>query len=77
MRPRADVHRMRIPLRLLLVDAAGAVLAAVGILDLLQKGPELLPTAWPEPLAAVSLLVIGCVMMAAVPVWLLRHRRRA
>lgn len=77
MKPRADVHRMRIPLRLLLVDAAGAVLAAVGILDLLQKGPELLPAAWPEPLAAVSLLVIGCVMMAAVPVWLLRHRRRA
>ncbi|NGP54111.1 hypothetical protein [Thioalkalivibrio sp. XN8] len=76
MRPGADLHRRRLPLRLVLVDAAGAVLAAVGILDLLETGPELLPAAWPQPLAAVSLLVIGCVMMAAVPVWLLRHRRQ-
>lgn len=76
MRQRADVHRMRVPLRLLLVDAAGAALAAVGILDLLDTGPDLLPAAWPQPLAAASLVVFGCLMMAAVPVWLLRHRRQ-
>lgn len=76
MRQRSDVHRRRVPLRLLLVDAAGAVLAAIGILDLVETGPELLPAAWPQPLAAASLVVIGCLMMAAVPVWLLRHRRQ-
>lgn len=76
MKQRADVHRLRVPLRLLLVDAAGAVLAAVGILDLIDTGPDLLPAAWPQPLAAGSLVVFGCLMMAAVPVWLLRHRRR-
>jgi hypothetical protein len=71
------VHHKRIPLRLLMVDAAGAALAAVSILDLLETGPELLPSAWPQPLAAVSLLVIGCMMMAAVPLWLLRGRRKS
>lgn len=76
MKQRADVHRMRVPLRLLLVDAAGAVLAAVGILHLLDAGPALMPAAWPQPLAAASLVVFGCLMMATVPVWLLRHRRR-
>jgi hypothetical protein len=66
---------MRIPLRLVLLDAAGAALAAVSILDLLETGPQLLPETWPQPLAPVSLLVIGCLMMAAVPIWLLRRRR--
>ncbi|NHA15085.1 hypothetical protein [Thioalkalivibrio sp. XN279] len=79
MRVHADVHRVRVPLRLVLVDAAGAVLAAIGILDLLDTGPQLLPASWPEPLAAISLLVFGCLMMAALPVWLLRrrHERRS
>lgn len=74
MSTRADLHRVRLPLRLLLLDAAGAALAAIGILDLLETGPQLLPQSWPAPLAAISLLVIGCLMMAAVPVWLLRRR---
>jgi hypothetical protein len=74
MKMNADVHRVRVPLRLVLLDAAGAVLAAIGVLDLLETGPQLLPAAWPEPLAAVSLLVFGCLMMAALPVWLLRRR---
>lgn len=77
MRPRADLHRTRVPLRLVLVDAAGAVLAAVGVLDLLDTGPQLLPAAWPQPLAPASLTIIGCLMMAAVPVWLIRRRRNA
>ena len=72
----ADVHRVRVPLRLVLLDAAGAVLAAIGILDLLETGPQLLPASWPEPLAAISLLVFGCLMMAALPVWLLRRRHQ-
>lgn len=74
MRTGTEVHRVRVPLRLVLVDAAGAALAAIGILDLLETGPQLLPESWPEPLAAISLLVFGCVMMAALPVWLLRRR---
>ena len=74
----ADLHRARIPMRLLLLDAAGAALAAIGVLDLLETGPQVLPATWPSPLAAISLLVIGCLMMAAVPLWLLqrRHERR-
>jgi len=74
---RAEVRHRRIPLRLFVVDAAGAALAAVSILDLLETGPELLPSAWPQPVAAITLLVIGCTMMAAVPLWLLRGRRQS
>jgi hypothetical protein len=69
-----DLHRVRVPWRLVLLDAGGAALAAIGILDLLETGPQLLPESWPAPLAAVSLLVFGCLMMAALPVWLLRRR---
>ena len=76
MRQGGDLHRVRLPLRLVLLDAAGAVLAAASILDLLDTGPRLLPGVWPRPLAPVSLLVIGCLLMAAVPVWLLRRRRQ-
>ncbi len=79
MSTRSDLHRVRVPLRLVVLDAAGAALAAIGILDLLETGPQLLPVSWPQPLAAISLLVFGCLMMAALPVWLLRrrHERRA
>lgn len=75
----AELHRVRIPRRLLVLDAAGAALAAIGILDLLETGPQLLPRSWPQPLAAISLLLFGCLMMAALPLWLLRrrHSRRA
>ena len=74
MRVQPDIHRARVPLRLVLLDAGGAVLAAIAILDLLETGPQLLPASWPQPLAAISLLVFGCLMMAAVPLWLLRRR---
>ncbi len=75
MSARSDLHRVRVPLRLVVIDAAGAALAAISILDLLETGPQLLPESWPQPLAAVSLLVFGCLMMAALPVWLLRRRQ--
>ena len=75
MSARSDLHQVRVPLRLVVIDAAGAALAAIGILDLLETGPQLLPASWQQPLAAITLLVLGCLMMATLPVWLLRRRQ--
>lgn len=76
MKRTIDLHRQRIPLGLLLVDAVGAVLAAVGVLDLLQAGPQLVPDALRFPGVGIALVVVGCVVMLAVPAWLLREYRR-
>jgi hypothetical protein len=71
-----DLHRQRIPLRLLVLDAAGAVLVAVGVLDLLETGPQLVPETLHFPGVGIALIVLGCIMMLPVPVWLLRRYRR-
>jgi hypothetical protein len=77
MRPSIELHRQRVPRRLVWLDALGAVLVAIGILDLLQTGPRLLPAALQSTGISIALLVIGSVAMLAVPAWLLReHRRR-
>ena len=72
-----ELHKQRIPLRLLLLDAAGAVLVAVGVLDMLETGPDLVPEALRFAGVGIALLVVGSVMMLPVPLWLLRrHRER-
>jgi uncharacterized membrane protein len=77
MKPALELHKQRIPRRLLWLDALGAVLVAIGILELLQAGPRLLPEALRFSGLAIALVVIGSTAMLAVPVWLLRqHRRR-
>jgi hypothetical protein len=80
MKQAIELHRQRIPWRLLLLDAFGAVLTAAGVLELLQTGPQLLPEALRSRGTAVALVVLGVIMMMAVPLWLLqqhRHRREA
>jgi hypothetical protein len=73
-----ELHRQRIPRGLLFLDALGAVLAAIGILDVLDTGPRLVPAALRFPGAGIALIILGCIVMLAVPVWLLReHRRRS
>lgn len=77
MKHAVELHRQRIPRRLLLLDAFGAVLTAAGVLELLQTGPQLLPEPMRSRGAAVALVVLGVIMMLAVPLWLLQqHRRR-
>jgi hypothetical protein len=73
-----ELHRQRIPRRLLLLDAFGAVLVAIGVLDLLETGPRLVPAGLRFPGVGIVLVVAGSLVMLAVPVWLLRrHRRRS
>lgn len=77
MKHSIELHRQRIPLRLLLLDAAGAVLVAVGVLDLLETGPQLVPEALRFAGVGIALVITGSVMMLPVPLWLLRrHRER-
>jgi len=71
-----ELHRQRLPRRLLIVDAIGALLLAGGVLELLQTGPRLIPEPLRLPGVAIGLAVLGGVMMLAVPLWLLRHHRR-
>lgn len=77
MKHAIELHRRRIPLHLLLLDAVGAVLTAAGVLELLQVGPQLLPEPMRSRGAAVTLVVLGVILMLAVPLWLLQqHRQR-
>lgn len=77
MKRSADLHRQPIPRRLLVLDAIGAALLAVGVLELLQTGPQLLPEALRSTRVAVVLVVLGVLLMLALPAWLLqRHRHR-
>lgn len=77
MKQTIELHRQHIPRRLLVIDAIGAVLVAIGVLDLVGAGPQLVPTAWQAPAVSIGLIVVGCLVMLPVPVWLLRqHRRR-
>ncbi|NGX15849.1 hypothetical protein [Wenzhouxiangella sp. XN24] len=71
-----EIHRQRLPRRLLLLDAIGALLLAGGVLELLQTGPRLIPEPLRLPGVAIGLVVLGGVMMLAVPLWLLRRHRR-
>lgn len=77
MKQTIDLHRQHIPRRLLVIDAIGAVLVAIGVLDLVGAGPRLVPAALQSPAVSIGLIVVGCIVMLPVPVWLLRqHRRR-
>jgi len=60
----------------LLLDAVGALLLAGGVLELLQTGPRLIPEPLRLPGVAIGLVVLGGIMMLAVPLWLLRRHRR-
>jgi hypothetical protein len=75
MRETVELHRQRIPRGLLVLDAAGATLAAIGVLDLLETGPRLVPDAARFPGVGIALIVAGILIMMAVPLWLLRQYR--
>jgi hypothetical protein len=75
MRKSIELHRQRIPRGLLVIDAAGAALAAVGVLDVLETGPALVPDAVRFPGVGIVLIVAGIAIMMAVPLWLLRQYR--
>jgi hypothetical protein len=70
-----ELHKQRIPRRLLIIDALGAVLVAIGVLDVIRTGPQLVPDALRFPGVGVVLIVLGSVVMLAVPIWLLREYR--
>lgn len=72
----SEIHRQRLPRRLLLLDAIGVLLLAGGILELLETGPRLLPEPLRMPGVAIAMVVIGGIMMLAVPLWLVRNHRR-
>lgn len=76
MKHAVELHRRRIPFRLLLIDALGAALVAVGILDLLQSGPQLVPAGLQFPGVGILLVATGSLLMLPVPVWLLRRHRQ-
>lgn len=76
MKQAVELHRRRIPFHLLLIDAAGAALVAVGVLDLLQAGPQLVPVALQFPGVGIALAVGGSLLMLPVPIWLLRRHRQ-
>jgi hypothetical protein len=76
MRHAIEVHKRRIPLRLVALDALGTVLAAAGVLDLLDTQLQLLPAALRLPGVGVVLMVVGCALMLTVPAWLLRRHRQ-
>lgn len=76
MKQTIELHRQRIPRKLLLLDAVGAVLVAIGVLDLLEIGPRLVPAGLRFPGVGIVLIVAGSVTMLAVPVWLLRRDQR-
>jgi hypothetical protein len=72
-----DLHKQRIPRRLLLLDAVGAALAAAGVLTLLEVEVPGLPEFGRAPGTGIMLLGLGMMLMLAVPAWLLRqHRHR-
>lgn len=76
MRHTIELHQRRIPRRLLALDALGALLAAAGVLDLLDTQLQLMPAAMRLPGAGIALLVVGCALMLTVPAWLLRRHRQ-
>jgi hypothetical protein len=75
MKEAIEIHKRRIPRKLLLLDAVGAVLVAIGVLELLDIGPQLIPAAARAPWAGIAFLCLGTLLMLAVPVWLLRRHR--
>jgi hypothetical protein len=76
MKEAVKIHKRRIPRALMVLDAAGAVLVAIGVLDLLQGGPGLVPESLPSPATGILLVALGVILMLAVPAWLLRAYRR-
>jgi len=76
MRQTIELHKQHIPRRLLFIDAIGAVLVAIGVLDVLEAWPQLVPDWLRFPGFGIVLIVIGSMVMLAVPVWLLREYRR-
>lgn len=76
MKHTIELHKRRIPRRLLALDALGALLAAAGVLDLLDTGIQLVPPPLRFHGAGIVLLALGCLLMLTVPVWLLQNYRR-
>jgi hypothetical protein len=72
-----ELHKQRIPRRLLLVDALGAAFAAAGVLALLEVELRFLPELGRTPRMGIMLVGLGVALMMAVPVWLLRQHRRS
>ena len=52
-----------LPIRLLLLDIAGAFLAAVGLYELFAGGPPMMPPGLMFPGYPVAFLVVGALMM--------------
>lgn len=76
MKHAAELHRQAVPRRLLILDAVGAALLAVGVLELLETGPQLLPGPLRSAPVAITLVVVGVLLMLALPAWLLQRHRR-
>ncbi|MEJ2516334.1 MAG: chemotaxis protein [Gammaproteobacteria bacterium] len=56
-------RRSRMPLKLLALDIAGALVAAVGLYELFAGGPPLVPPSLQFPGYAIAFLIVGALMM--------------
>ena len=52
-----------LPVKLLVLDIAGALVAAVGLYELFSGGPSLMPPGLMFPGYAVAFLIVGALMM--------------
>ena len=65
-----------LPMKLLALDIAGALVAAVGLYELFAGGPSLMPPGLVFPGYAVAFLIIGALMMMPLVRHILRHGGR-
>ena len=72
----ADQPRLRIPFDWVVVDAIGALLAALGVLGLTGNGARFLPIL-ESPTVAGACVVIGVLLMGLSLVQILRHMRES
>ncbi len=65
-----------LPMKLLALDIAGALVAAVGLYELFAGGPSLMPPGLMFPGYAFAFLIIGALMMMPLVRHILRHGGR-
>lgn len=66
----------KLPVKLLVLDIAGALVAAVGLYELFSGGPPLVPPGLAFPGYAYALLIVGAAMMMPLVRHILRSGRR-
>lgn len=64
-----------LPIKLLLLDIAGALVAAIGLYELFAGGPSLMPPGLRFPGYAIAFLIIGALMMMPLVGHILRRGR--